>query len=89
MKDSILEPLHLAELSRQEKLAPDGNCVRRFIIPSVNLGDKDYVDLTDWQDCYVTPPAVLRQISSHELLKTIQDDVPMVGWDFIIFPSHT
>ncbi|GBN99482.1 hypothetical protein AVEN_4645-1 [Araneus ventricosus] len=30
-----------------------------------------------------------RQISSHELLKMIQDDVPMDGWDFIKFPSHT
>ncbi|GBN21961.1 hypothetical protein AVEN_269451-1 [Araneus ventricosus] len=32
---------------------------------------------------------VLRHISSHELLKMIQDDVPIDGWDFIKFPSLT
>ncbi|GBM55856.1 hypothetical protein AVEN_2557-1 [Araneus ventricosus] len=52
-------------------------------------GTTDYVDLIDWQACQVTPPPVLRQISSHELLKMIQDDVQMDGWDFIKFPSHT
>ncbi|GBM44293.1 hypothetical protein AVEN_23346-1 [Araneus ventricosus] len=31
----------------------------------------DYVDLIDWQVFNVTPPTVLRQISSHELLKMI------------------
>ncbi|GBM93256.1 hypothetical protein AVEN_168028-1 [Araneus ventricosus] len=30
-----------------------------------------------------------KQISTHELLKMIQDDVPMDGWDFIKYPSHT
>ncbi|GBM97262.1 hypothetical protein AVEN_75792-1 [Araneus ventricosus] len=67
----------------------EGNCVHRFVIPAVNLPATDYVDLIDWQVCNVTPPLILRQISSHELLKMIQDDVPMDGWDFIKFPSHT
>ncbi|GBL83639.1 hypothetical protein AVEN_161984-1, partial [Araneus ventricosus] len=66
-----------------------GNCVRRFLIPAVNFRATDYVDLIDWQVFNVTPPAVLRHISSHELLKMIQDDVPFNGWDFIKFPSHT
>ncbi|GBM86415.1 hypothetical protein AVEN_202002-1 [Araneus ventricosus] len=56
--------------------------------PAVNFGAAGYVDIIDWQAFYVTPPPVLRQISSHELLKMIQDDVPMDGWDFIKFPSH-
>ncbi|GBN79141.1 hypothetical protein AVEN_127580-1 [Araneus ventricosus] len=51
--------------------------------------DTDYVDLIDWQACYVKSPPVLRQISSHELLKMIQDDVPMDVWDFLKLPSHT
>ncbi|GBL87752.1 hypothetical protein AVEN_262249-1, partial [Araneus ventricosus] len=66
-----------------------GNCVHRFVIPAVNFGATDYVDLTDWQACNVTPPTVLRHISSHEHLKMIQDDVPMDVWDFIKFLSHT
>ncbi|GBN11001.1 hypothetical protein AVEN_111171-1 [Araneus ventricosus] len=65
-----------------------GNCVRRFVIPTVNFGAADYVDLIDWQALYVTPLTVLRHIGSHELLKMIQDDVPMDGWDFINF-FHT
>ncbi|GBM26663.1 hypothetical protein AVEN_15468-2-1, partial [Araneus ventricosus] len=60
-----------------------------FVIPAVNFRATDYVDLYDWQDCNVTPPTVLRHISSHELLKMIQDEVPMDGRDFIKFPSHT
>ncbi|GBN55981.1 hypothetical protein AVEN_92950-1 [Araneus ventricosus] len=64
-----------------------------FVIPAVNFGAADYVDLIDWQAFYVTPPTllptVLRYYSSRELLKMIQDDVPMEGWDFIKFPSYT
>ncbi|GBN16010.1 hypothetical protein AVEN_207094-1 [Araneus ventricosus] len=65
------------------------NCVRRFVIPAVNYRATDYGDLIDWQACNVTPPPVLRHITSRELLKMIQDDVPMDGWDLIKFPSHT
>ncbi|GBM05062.1 hypothetical protein AVEN_210781-1 [Araneus ventricosus] len=76
------------QIIKAREIGPDGNCVRRFIIPAVNFRATDYVDLIDWQACNVTPPTVLRQISSHELLK-IQDDVPMDGKDFIKVPSHT
>ncbi|GBL97797.1 hypothetical protein AVEN_231958-1 [Araneus ventricosus] len=72
-----------------EAIDPDVNCVRRFNIPAVNFRATDYVGLIDWQACNVAPPTVLRHISSHELLKMIQDDVPMDGRDFIKFPSHT
>ncbi|GBM99009.1 hypothetical protein AVEN_2722-1 [Araneus ventricosus] len=54
----------------------------------VSVGATDYVYLIDRQAFYVTPPTVLRHISSRELLKMIQDDVPMDGRDFIKFPSH-
>ncbi|GBM72841.1 hypothetical protein AVEN_17890-1 [Araneus ventricosus] len=54
-----------------------------------NFGAADYIDLIDWQACNVTPLTVLRHISSHELLKMIQHDVPMDGWDLVKFPSHT
>ncbi|GBM84462.1 hypothetical protein AVEN_158426-1 [Araneus ventricosus] len=57
--------------------------------PAVNFRPTDYVDLIDWQACNVIPPTVLRHISSHELLKMIQDDVPMDVWDSIKFPSPT
>ncbi|GBN10906.1 hypothetical protein AVEN_157611-1 [Araneus ventricosus] len=67
---------------------PDGNCVRRFVIPAVNFRATDY-DHNDWEACNVTPPRVLKHISCHELLKMIQDDVPMDSWDFIKCPSDT
>ncbi|GBN52497.1 hypothetical protein AVEN_259693-1 [Araneus ventricosus] len=74
---------------KAREIGPDGNCVRRFVIAAVNFRVTDYVDLINWQACNVTPPTVLRHISSHELLKMIQDDVSMDGRDFIKFPSHT
>ncbi|GBN78833.1 hypothetical protein AVEN_254374-1, partial [Araneus ventricosus] len=70
-------------------IGPEGNCVRRFVIPAVNFRVIDYIGLIDWQACNVTPPPILKHISYHELLKIIQDDVPMDGWDFFKFPSHT
>ncbi|GBN84678.1 hypothetical protein AVEN_19140-1, partial [Araneus ventricosus] len=64
---------------KAREISPDGNCVRRFVTPAVNIRTTDNVDLIDWQPFFVTPPTVLRHISSHELLKMIQDDVPMNG----------
>ncbi|GBN51420.1 hypothetical protein AVEN_180576-1 [Araneus ventricosus] len=55
----------------------------------VNFRATDYGDLIDRQACNVTPATVLRHISSQELLRMIQDDVPMDDRDFIKFPSHT
>ncbi|GBN63164.1 hypothetical protein AVEN_164493-1 [Araneus ventricosus] len=63
----------------------DDNCVRRFIIPAVNFRATDYVVLTDWQTCNVTPPPVLRHVSSHELLNVIQEDVPMEAGNLLNF----
>ncbi|GBN13274.1 hypothetical protein AVEN_138601-1 [Araneus ventricosus] len=76
------------QIIKAREIGPDGNCVRRFVTPVVNIRATDYVDLIDCQACYVRPPPVLRQISSHELLKMIQNEVPMDGRDFIKVPSH-
>ncbi|GBM37225.1 hypothetical protein AVEN_14989-1 [Araneus ventricosus] len=84
-----IRTLAARRIIKAREIFPDGNCVRRFVIPAVNFQATDYVDLIDWQACNVTPPTILRHISSQELLKMIQDDVPMDGWDFIKFPSHT
>ncbi|GBN10865.1 hypothetical protein AVEN_81796-1 [Araneus ventricosus] len=83
--------IRISQLGEGKAMAidPDGNCICRFVIPTVNFRATDYVCLIDWQACNVTPPTVLRHSSSHELLKMIQDDVPMDGRDFIKFPSHT
>ncbi|GBM21066.1 hypothetical protein AVEN_5779-1 [Araneus ventricosus] len=54
---------------KAREIGPDGNCVRRFIIPAVDFRATDYVDLIDWQACNVTPPTVLRHIRYHEFLK--------------------
>ncbi|GBL97776.1 hypothetical protein AVEN_231943-1 [Araneus ventricosus] len=77
------------QIIKAREIGPDVNCVLRFVIPAVNIRATDYVGLIDWQGCNVTPSTVLRHISSHELLKMMQDDVPMDGRDFIKFPSHT
>ncbi|GBN19484.1 hypothetical protein AVEN_114448-1 [Araneus ventricosus] len=71
------------------EIGSEGSCVRRFVIPAVNFGATNYVDLIHWQAFCVVLPPVLRQISSYGLLKLIQDDMSMDGWDFIKFPSHT
>ncbi|GBM86416.1 hypothetical protein AVEN_202003-1 [Araneus ventricosus] len=90
MRDTILEPLQLTRRTIEAReIGPDGNCVRRFVTSTVNIRTTDNVNLIDWQACNVTQPTVLRHINSHELLKMIQDDVPMDGWDLIKFLSHT
>ncbi|GBN71583.1 hypothetical protein AVEN_108707-1 [Araneus ventricosus] len=81
--------LSSVNIAKSMFLEPQRNCVRKFVIPAVNFGAADCVDLIDLQACNVTPPGVLIHINSHEVLKMTQDDVPMDGWDFIKFPSHT
>ncbi|GBO33589.1 hypothetical protein AVEN_230194-1 [Araneus ventricosus] len=71
-----IRTLTVRRIIKARVIGPDGNCVRRFVIPAVNFRATDYVDLIDWQACNVTPPTVLRHISYHEILKMIQDDVP-------------
>ncbi|GBM26521.1 hypothetical protein AVEN_245250-1 [Araneus ventricosus] len=56
----------------------------KFVIPAVNFGAADYVDLTLTGKIFMS-----HHLQFSELLKMIQDDVPMDGWDFIKFPSHT
>ncbi|GBN14999.1 hypothetical protein AVEN_78229-1 [Araneus ventricosus] len=78
---SHIRTLATRRIIKTREIGPDVNCVRRFVTPAVNIRttDTDHVDLFDWQACNVTPPKVLRYISSHELLKMIQDNVPMNG----------
>ncbi|GBM26351.1 hypothetical protein AVEN_239351-1 [Araneus ventricosus] len=85
----LIRTLAAGRIIKAREIGPDGNCVRRFVIPAVNFRATDYVDHNDWEACNVTPPTALRHISCHELLKMIQDDVPMDSWEFIKFPSHT
>ncbi|GBM45019.1 hypothetical protein AVEN_98871-1 [Araneus ventricosus] len=84
-----IRTLAASRIIKAREIVQYGNCVRRFVTPAVKFRATDYVDLIDWQEFFVTPPPVLRQIRSYELLKKRQDDVPMDGWDFIKFPSHT
>ncbi|GBM69936.1 hypothetical protein AVEN_13800-1 [Araneus ventricosus] len=84
-----IRTLTVRRIIKAKEIGPDDKCVRRFVIPAVNFRATDYVDLIDWEACNITPPTVLRHINCHELLKVIQDDVPMGGWGFIKFPSHT
>lgn len=84
-----IRTLAARRIIKAREISPVKNCVRRFVIPTINFEATDYVDLIDWQSCCVTSPPVLREISSQELLKMIQNGVPMDCWDFIKFPSHT
>ncbi|GBN92180.1 hypothetical protein AVEN_271007-1 [Araneus ventricosus] len=72
-----IRTLAARRIIKAREIGPDGNCVRRFVIPAVNFRTTDYEDLIVWLACDVTPPTVLRHISCHERLKMIQDDVPM------------
>ncbi|GBN81820.1 hypothetical protein AVEN_199127-1 [Araneus ventricosus] len=74
-----IRTLAARRMVKARKIGPDGINVRRFFIPAVNFGVTDCVYVTDWQASYVTSPPVPREISSHELLKMIQDDVPTDG----------
>lgn len=84
-----IRTLAARRIIKARKIRTDGSSVRKFVIPAVNFEATDYVDLIDWQACCVTSPPVLREISSRELLKMVEDERPMNGWDFIEFPSHT
>ncbi|GBM20626.1 hypothetical protein AVEN_230222-1 [Araneus ventricosus] len=75
-----IRTLAARRIIKAREIGPDGNCVRRFATPAVNIRATDNVHLIDWQACNVTPPTVLRYISSsHELLEMIKNDVPMNG----------
>lgn len=76
----------LGGFARQGKLAQIEIAFADFVISLVNLLATDYVGLTNWQKCYLT---VLREISSHELVKMTQDGMLMDCWDFIKFSSST
>lgn len=52
-----------------KEIDPDGSCVCRFVIPALNLLATDYLNLIDWQTCYMSSASVLRDISSQELLE--------------------
>ncbi|GBN57651.1 hypothetical protein AVEN_52374-1 [Araneus ventricosus] len=74
-----IRTLAARRIIKAREIGPDGNCVGRIVTPAVDIRATDNVDLIDWLACNVTPITVLRHISSHELLKMIQDDVPMNG----------
>ncbi|GBN16009.1 hypothetical protein AVEN_207093-1 [Araneus ventricosus] len=82
-----IRTLAACRIIKAREIGPDGDCIRRFVIPAVNFRATDYVDLIDWQACNVTQNTFNRHITSHELLKMIQDDAPMDGWDLIKLPS--
>ncbi|GBN17050.1 hypothetical protein AVEN_63797-1 [Araneus ventricosus] len=84
-----IRTLAARRIIKAREIGPGDNCVRRFVIPIVNIRATNNKDFIDWQACNVTPLTVLRHINSNQLLKMIQDDVPMNDWDFIKFPSHT
>ncbi|GBO32815.1 hypothetical protein AVEN_9509-1 [Araneus ventricosus] len=62
-----MRTLAARRIIKAREIGKDGNCVRRFVTPAVNIRATDSVDLIDWLACNVTPPTVLRHISSHEL----------------------
>ncbi|GBM19228.1 hypothetical protein AVEN_142479-1 [Araneus ventricosus] len=63
-----IRTLAARRIIKTREIGPDSNYVRRFVIPAVNFRATDYVHLIDWQAFNVTPPTVLRHISSHELI---------------------
>ncbi|GBM01173.1 hypothetical protein AVEN_253584-1 [Araneus ventricosus] len=42
-----IRTLAARRIIKAREIGPDGNCVRRFVIPAANFEATDYVDLTD------------------------------------------
>lgn len=84
--DARYEIRHIAmEHIKQARRNSDNSCVRIFKPPSLNFNANDYFDMIFWEDCQVTSPPVLRNISLESLelmIKTNNMKLPN-------FPSHT
>jgi len=62
--------------------------VRRFRVPSLNFNSTDYIDLVHWQNCEVTVPLILSDMSEDQLKSLIDDHASQV-LEFKSFPSLT
>jgi hypothetical protein len=67
-------------------ISESGGNVRSFFVPKINFEAKDYIDIIDWFHCEITPPPVLSQVSSEELMSLHEN---ANSWDFSQFPCHT
>lgn len=60
--------------------------VRSFEVPLLNFESSEYIDLINWNDCELTAPPVLSNVSDEELENMVQTGEIH---DFLRFPCHT
>lgn len=60
--------------------------VRVFKIPALNWNARDYTDLIDWNECVVTEPPLIMDISNEGLMKAMQEKSVI---NLNKFPCHT
>ncbi|ESN96663.1 hypothetical protein HELRODRAFT_163757 [Helobdella robusta] len=58
---------------------------RIFKTPKLNFSAKDYTEIISWQECQVTLPPVLRDVTNDELKKMAKDG----SLKIVDFPCHT
>lgn len=79
---------HIRELGLRRIIAARSKpkSVRNFEVPPINFEASEYIDLINWNDCKLTEPPVLSNLSDEEVKKMVQTgETP----DFPCFPCHT
>lgn len=80
---------HIRELAARKILkareAEISNTRRVFKVPKLNFDARYYIDLIFWQECEISAPPILRQMSDDELRIKAKEQ----SFDIIDFPCHT
>ena len=66
------EGLHIRQLSFCRVLKARGQevkGVRMFCVPQINFNATDYMDSTDWNQIFLTPPPLLSKVSVEKIAK--------------------
>ena len=71
-------------LRRKLKARSQKYGIRQFVIPKLNFGANDYIDLIDWQNVNISEPPLLADISENEIKDLVVSRVTSV----IDFPKY-
>lgn len=62
--------------------------VRTFIPPAINFDATDYVDVIQWNNCILSPPPILENLTTEDISFNMNRiDVPQ--FDYLNYPCHT
>lgn len=88
------ERLHIRELGFRRVLKARSvennskSAVRIFHTPTLNFEAKDYSELIDWSKCKVSPPPMMRKLTT-ETISTYLRNKTLPEFEFMNFPCHT